>query len=79
MKMEITFKGGAQIIVDASEFQVIRSAMGEFRKLSWNTPDDFTRKLCYADIDEIAAIVRIYEDGDDAADDKKDEVKDVEI
>jgi hypothetical protein len=58
--MQITFKSGAQIEVDVEDFTVRRRAVsGELAELKWTTPHDFTAKLAYANLDEIAAIVRL--------------------
>lgn len=62
MRMQITFRGGAQIEVDVDSFEVGRSSMtGAFVSLEWNTPAGWTRKLNSIDPSEIAAIVAIEE------------------
>jgi hypothetical protein len=60
VRMQITLKSGAQIEVDVEDFEIGRPATGgPITRLTWNTPDDWTRKLCNVDIDEIAAIVTV--------------------
>lgn len=59
-KVEITFKSGAQITVDADH--VITDGLeGSIRQLNWLTPDGWTRRLRKIDLTEVVAIVEIAE------------------
>lgn len=56
--MQITFKSGTQVEVDATEFTTTRSPItGELTKINWTTPDGWTTKLHTVDVGEVAAIV----------------------
>jgi hypothetical protein len=63
MKIEITFKSGAQVVADVESFETSMNFAGGFNKLSWITPAGWTRKLVRVDMDEVAAIVAIFEAG----------------
>ena len=66
MNMQVTFKSGAQVTVDAEDFSTGRSTVtGELRELKWTTPEEYAAKLCYLNLDEVAAIVRV-ENGSDS-------------
>lgn len=67
--MQITLKSGAQVTVDVDEFKVGRNALAQIVSLSWSTPNGFSSKLNYINLDEIAAIVTLMkkDDSDDAA------------
>ena len=60
MKLEITFKSGAQVTVDVSEFKTHKSVIdGEFKQLDWTTPRNWKRKLHTIDLKEIACLVAV--------------------
>lgn len=61
MRMQITFKSGAQIEVDVEEFSTGRSSVTDkLVKLHWTTPADCTAKLHTIDLGDIAAVVALY-------------------
>lgn len=63
MKLEITFKSGAQVAVDVTEFSTGKSVIDqELTKLSWTTPEDWTRKLHTVKLDEIVCLVAVDDD-----------------
>lgn len=61
MKMQITFRSGAQITVDVTEFSTGRSPVtNRLASLKWKTPDGATSWLHgIYDLEDIAAIVGI--------------------
>ena len=60
MRMQITFKSGAQIEVDVEEFTTGRSPLNnELVKLNWTTPADAAAKLHTIEIDDIVAVVAL--------------------
>lgn len=62
MKLEITFKSGAQVVVDVTEFSTKRSQIsGQFTELTWTAPEDWARKLTGLDLTEIACLVAVEE------------------
>ena len=63
MRIQVTFKGGAQIEADVEEFETAPSALdGALNRINWTTPGNWTRKLHTIELSEVAAIVAI-EDG----------------
>lgn len=65
MKLQITFRGGGQIEAEVKEFTEDRGGIsGHLHGLHWVTPAGATRALKYVDVDQIAAIVAIYDPGD---------------
>ena len=65
MKMQVTFKSGAQITVDADEVTTGRQPTGDLTKLAWTTPDDWVTKLHTLDVREVVAVVMLREAGAD--------------
>lgn len=60
MKLEITFKSGAQVTVDASEFTSKRNQLsGDLTELNWVTPQDWKRKLNSIDLSQVACLVAV--------------------
>lgn len=61
MRMQITFKSGAQIVVDVDKFTTKESTVtGDLTGLHWTTPDDAKARLSFiADPTRIEAIVRL--------------------
>lgn len=60
MKLEITFKSGAQVTVDVSEFTSKRSLVGgELTEIEWTTPQDWKRKLNSINLSEVACLVAV--------------------
>ena len=60
MRAQVTFKGGAQIQVDVTEFSTTRDPVtGGLTKLNWTTPDGWAAKLHCLDVTEVVAIVAI--------------------
>jgi hypothetical protein len=59
MKMQIIFKGGAQVTVDVIEFVIKRNAMGELSSVQWTNPANPEAKLNYLDASEVAAVVTL--------------------
>lgn len=65
MKMVITFKGGAQVRVDATDFTSGRNPVtDQLTSLKWTTPDGWTAKLHTIEVDEIVAIHAEREPGE---------------
>lgn len=65
MRMQITFKSGAQITVDVDEFSTGRSpATNELTRFGWTTPDAWTARLHTITLSEVAAIVAIRPDAE---------------
>ena len=64
MKMQITFRSGAQITVDVTEFRTSRSPITDrLIRLSWIAPDGATAWLHGVyDLNEVVAIVGIDTD-----------------
>lgn len=63
MKAEITFKSGAQILVDVTEFSTEKHrATREITAMSWTTPESWTRKLHTLALSEIVAIVAVADE-----------------
>ncbi len=62
MKLEITFKSGAQVTVDVTEFSTKRNQVSNtYAELNWTTPNDWARKLHSVDMTEIACLVAVEE------------------
>jgi len=64
MKMQITFKSGAQVVVDVERFETQKGPISaELVSLKWTTPAGWTSKLHYlgGDLSDIQAIVAIDE------------------
>lgn len=62
MKLEITFKSGAQVTVDVAEFSTKRNQISNtYAELNWTTPGGWTRKLHSVDMDQIACLVAVEE------------------
>jgi hypothetical protein len=60
MKLEITFKSGAQVTVDVTEFSTKRSQISNtYGELNWTTPKDWTRKLHSVDLEQIACLIAV--------------------
>lgn len=60
MKVHILFKGGASIDVDIDEFEKgVSVVTGGLTSFKWTTPEDFTKKLSYINVNEVVAIVRV--------------------
>lgn len=60
MKLEITFKSGAQVTVEVSEFSSKRSTIsGDLTELNWTTPNEWARKLHSINLTEIACLVAV--------------------
>lgn len=60
MKMQITFKSGAQIVADAGELTTGRDPLtGELTRMNWTTPDSWTAKLHTISLAEVAAVVML--------------------
>jgi hypothetical protein len=60
MKMQITFKSGAQIVVDVETFSTGRSQLtNELTSLNWTTPPSWTAKLHTVTLAEVVAVVAI--------------------
>jgi hypothetical protein len=60
MRIEITFRSGAQITADVEEFSGSWSVIkGDLRSLKWTTPDDWTRKLHRIELSEVVGIVAV--------------------
>jgi hypothetical protein len=58
--MQVTFRSGAQIEVDATEFTLnVNYLSGELRDLRYVTPPDATRGLKYLAVSEVVAVVAI--------------------
>lgn len=63
MKLQITFKSGAQTTVDVKEFSTKGSLVGDaIAELNWTTPRGWNCKLHYVDLNEIACLVAVEED-----------------
>lgn len=56
MKMVLTFKSGAQIRIDVTEYTACPNIMGGIDSLRWTTPDTWKTKLSCVDLNEVAAI-----------------------
>jgi hypothetical protein len=69
MKMQITFRSGAQITVDVTEFSTARTPITDkLARLSWKTPENATSWLHgIYDLDDVAAIVAIEDPASSAA------------
>lgn len=60
MKLEITFKSGAQVMVDCTEFSTEKSVVtGEIQALNWTTPANWSRKLHSVKLDEVVCLVAV--------------------
>jgi hypothetical protein len=60
MRMQITFKSGAQIEVDAGEWTTARNQFtNELTRMDWTTPDAWTAKLHTIDLSQVAAVVAL--------------------
>jgi hypothetical protein len=60
VRMQITFKGGAQVEVDAGEWTTARNQItGELTKMDWTTPGGWTAKLHTINLGEVVAIVAL--------------------
>jgi hypothetical protein len=68
MRFEAALKSGTVVAFDADELTVVRNGLGEMTTVKWVTPADFTRKLVYLNLDEVAAIVRVAENGNEEPD-----------
>lgn len=55
--MQITFKSGAQIMVDVAECSSRGRAGGGIGDLRWDTPENWRAKLVNFDINEVVAVV----------------------
>lgn len=65
MRLQITFRGGGQIEAEVKEFTEDRGGVtGNLRGLHWVTPAGAARCLKYVEVDQVVAIVAIYEPGD---------------
>lgn len=58
MKLEITFKSGAQILADVEDNWKFEKR-GTAVSLTWTTPDRAQRRLVHVDMEEVVAIVRV--------------------
>jgi hypothetical protein len=59
-QLEIVFRSGAVIRVDATEVSVTTGQLeGDLRKIAWTTPDGAKRRLLRAQLDRIDALVEI--------------------
>lgn len=65
MKIELTFIGGGQTIVDVDEWTVEKNLAGAIAKVRWVTGPTATRKLLYVNIEQLGSVVRIFDDVDD--------------
>ncbi len=59
MKMQITMKSGAQIIVDIKDLSIRKNGLGDLTRLEWTTPAEFSAKLVHLQLDQVAAVVRL--------------------
>jgi hypothetical protein len=60
--VQLTFRSGAQILVDVDEFTTGTSKVnGALRSLRWRTPADWTRKLDTVNLGEVVAVVAVRE------------------
>jgi hypothetical protein len=62
MRMQITFKSGAQVEVDVTKFSTQRDPLGggDLVGLSWENPADASRKLNYIRLDEVVCVAALY-------------------
>lgn len=64
MKAEITFRSGAQVMIDCSEFKTSRNKLtGELVQFDWTTPRQHDRKLHTIELSEIVCIIAVDEAG----------------
>lgn len=76
MKLEITFKSGAKVVVDSDYIGTVRNEMtGDLTRMKWNTPEDWTRKLHTISVDEIVCVVAIRSTVEEPVIDQKDETQ----
>jgi hypothetical protein len=70
VKIQITFKSGAQIAFDSESLETARNRVtNNLERLTWHTPEDATAKLHgIYDLAEIVAIVVLYEPATPQAD-----------
>lgn len=62
MKMQVTFRSGAQIEVDVVKFSTGRNPLtDDLEKLTWTTPNEWTAKLQTVDLSEVVAVVALRE------------------
>jgi hypothetical protein len=63
MKIQVTFKSGAQIEFEVDEFSTGRDHLTrDLISVNWKTPDNWTRRLHTIEVEEIVAIVAIRDD-----------------
>jgi hypothetical protein len=58
VKLEITFKSGAQVSVDVADWTLTKNG-SDLDKLEWTTPDKGRRRLVRADLNEIVCVVEV--------------------
>ena len=62
MRAQITLKSGAQIEFDVEDLTSGRTPLtGALVKLQWVTPADWSRKLHFIEMDQVAAIVMLQD------------------
>ena len=68
MKIQVTFKSGAQIEFEVDEFSTGRDSLTrDLTAVNWKTPANWTRRLHTIEVEEIIAIVAIREPEDAVA------------
>jgi len=62
MRMQITFKSGAQVEVDVSKFTTTTSPLdgNVLTGMKWSTPEDATSKLHHLDMSEVVCIAAVW-------------------
>lgn len=66
MIMILTMRGGAQLSIPVDKFETGRSPLdGSLTKLNWTRPAGADTRLCWVDLDQIAAIHCIDEPAQD--------------
>lgn len=61
MRVQLTFRSGAQVEFDADKVTSNDSFGGDIKQFQWETPADWKRKLHNLDLSEVVAIVAIRE------------------
>lgn len=65
--MRVILKSGTEILVDLTAFTVQQSPVtGDLIELKWTAAEDATSTLNYVRVDDVSAILRIDEPGDEA-------------
>lgn len=59
IKLELTFKSGAQVVVDADEGKHTRNPVSGNKILEWKTPTGAKRRLVSCELDEVVCVVEI--------------------